>query len=91
MHSWRACAGGSCCLAFALYLYVPKHCWQVVRLCSQVQVVQDVLLHQVQVWVFNTDKATPAGRQRGDGLGHQVVPTERETGRNEAQGSLEAP
>lgn len=93
MQSCRACAGGSCCLALgpALYLYVPKHRWQVVRLRSQVQVVQDILLHQVQMWVFNKDKPTPAGRQRGDRLGHQAVPAGRGTGRSGALGSLEAP
>lgn len=63
MHSWRACAGGAAAslLGPALYLDVPKHCWQVVSLCSQVQVVQDILLHQVQVWVFNKDQPIPEG------------------------------
>lgn len=87
MHSRTAGAGGSCCLPFgpALYLYVPKHFWQVVCLRAQVQVVQDILLHQVQVWVFNQDKPTPAGRQGGDGLGSAHG---EGTGRDGAQGSL---
>lgn len=50
------------------YLYVPKHSRQVVRLRSQVQMIQDVLIHRLQVRVFDVDEPSAAGR-RGEGGG----------------------
>lgn len=79
------CGAGGCRLAVAPagYLYVPKHCRQVVRLCSQVQVIQNILLHRVQVRVFNVDEPTAAGRQAGEGgSGHRAVPAGTGTGQD---------
>lgn len=34
-------------------LDIPEHLWQVVGLSSQVEVVEDILLHGVQVWILH--------------------------------------
>ena len=87
------CMAGSCCLALApaIYLYVPKHCRQVVRLRSQVQVIQNVLLHRVQVRVFNVDEPTAAGRRGEDGSGARGSARRNGDRAGRAWGGLGAP